>query len=63
LEVGVGYVVLPGLGEGDSAHFTELFVVPVAELVQKAFGQAPCFTAVEEDWKDATEVKVALDLV
>ena len=49
MEVGVGYVVLSGLGEGDSAHFTELFVVPVAELVQKAFGQAPCFTAVVED--------------
>ena len=63
MEVGVGYVVLPGLEEDDPAHFTELFVVPVAELVQKAFGQAPCFTVVEEDWKDATEVKVALDLV
>jgi len=48
LEVVVGYVVLPGLEEGDAAHFTELFVVPVAESVQKNVGQAPCFTAVEE---------------
>ena len=63
LEVGVGYVVLPGLAEGDLAQSRELFNVPVAELVQKAFGHAPRFTAVQEDWKDTTEVKVAVDLV
>ena len=32
-------MVLSGLEKGDSAHFTK-FVIPVAKLVQEAFGQA-----------------------